>query len=74
MWQTAWDKPTVEAPPAAEVEKALRAGTPLAALGVLAAVEIIEWPVALVLGAGHFLVQEDHNRVVQEIGEALEEA
>ena len=44
------------------------------ALGVLAAVEIIEWPVALVLGAGHFLVQEDHNRVVQEIGEALEEA
>lgn len=44
------------------------------ALGVLAAVEIIEWPVALVLGAGHFLVQEDHNRVVKEIGEALEEA
>ena len=44
------------------------------ALGVLAAVEIIEWPVALVLGSGHFLVQEDHNRVVQEIGEALEEA
>ncbi|MDY6998807.1 MAG: hypothetical protein SW019_19595 [Actinomycetota bacterium] len=44
------------------------------ALGVLAAVEIIEWPVAVVLGAGHFLLAEDHNRVAQEVGEALEDA
>ncbi len=43
------------------------------ALGVLAAVEIIEWPVALVLAAGHVLVQDEHNRIAEEIGEALEE-
>lgn len=43
------------------------------ALGVLAAAEIIEWPVALVIGAGHFLVQEDHNPVVREVAEAMED-
>ncbi|KWX56767.1 hypothetical protein [Mycobacterium sp. NAZ190054] len=43
------------------------------ALGVLAAAEIIEWPVALVLATGHLLIHEEHNRVAQEIGEALEE-
>jgi xanthosine utilization system XapX-like protein len=44
------------------------------ALGVLAAVEIIDWPIALVIAAGHVLVNNEHNRVAQEIGEALEEA
>lgn len=44
------------------------------ALGILAAVEIIDWPVALVLGAGHALMQNEHSRVVQEVGEALEGA
>ncbi|KUI17611.1 hypothetical protein AU193_14515 [Mycobacterium sp. GA-1285] len=43
-------------------------------LGVLAAVEIIEWPVALALAAGHVLLQNEHNRVAHEIGEALEDA
>lgn len=42
------------------------------ALGILAAVEIIDWPVALLLGAGHALMQNEHSRVVQEVGEALE--
>jgi xanthosine utilization system XapX-like protein len=44
------------------------------ALGALAAVEIIEWPVALVLGVGHALMQNEHSRVAQELGEALEDA
>ncbi|WP_029111656.1 hypothetical protein [Mycobacterium sp. URHD0025] len=44
------------------------------ALGVLAAVEIIDWPVALLLGAGHVLMQNEHNRVAQQVGEALEDA
>jgi hypothetical protein len=44
------------------------------ALGVLAAAEIIEWPVALALAAGHVLIQNEHSRVAQEIGEALEDA
>lgn len=44
------------------------------ALAALAAVEIIEWPVALVLAAGHVLVQDEHSRVAREVGEALEDA
>jgi hypothetical protein len=43
------------------------------ALGALAALEIIEWPIALAIAAGHALVQNQHNRVAQEIGEALED-
>jgi hypothetical protein len=44
------------------------------ALAALAALEVIEWPIALAIGAGHALAQSSHNRVAQEIGEALEEA
>ncbi|MFJ9365746.1 hypothetical protein ACIRRA_15200 [Nocardia sp. NPDC101769] len=44
------------------------------ALGVLAAAEIIEWPVALILATGHWLIQDQHNRIAHQIGEALEEA
>lgn len=44
------------------------------ALGALAAAEIIDWPVAVVLAAGHWLIQDQHNRVAHEIGEAFEEA
>jgi hypothetical protein len=44
------------------------------ALGALAAIEMIEWPVALTLAVGHALLQNEHSRVAHEIGEALEEA
>lgn len=44
------------------------------ALGILAAVEIIDWPVALLLGAGHMLMQNEHSQTARELGEALEEA
>jgi hypothetical protein len=44
------------------------------ALGVLAVAEIIDWPIALVLAAGHVLAENQHNRVAQELGEALEDA
>ena len=44
------------------------------ALGALAALEIIEWPVALAIAAGHALAQNQHSHVVEEIGKALEEA
>lgn len=43
-------------------------------LGLLAATGVIEWPIALVLGAGHVLLQNEHSRVAQEVGEALEES
>jgi len=44
------------------------------ALAVLAAIEIIDWPIALAIAAGHVLVQNQHNRVAEEVGEALEDA
>lgn len=46
----------------------------LAGIGVLTAVEILEWPVALVLAVGHQLAHSHHGRVLREFGEALEEA
>ena len=46
----------------------------LAGIDVLTAVEILEWPVALVLAVGHQLAHSHHGRVLREFGEALEEA
>lgn len=46
----------------------------LAGVGVLAALEILEWPVALVLAVGHRLVHSHHGRMLREFGKALEEA
>lgn len=46
----------------------------LAGVGALAVLEILEWPVALVLAVGHQLAQSHHSRVLREFGEALEEA
>ncbi|MEV0637175.1 hypothetical protein AB0I77_19915 [Streptomyces sp. NPDC050619] len=46
----------------------------IAGLGALAAFEILEWPVALVLAVGHQLAHSHHGRVLREFGEALEEA
>ncbi|WP_156664516.1 hypothetical protein [Mycobacterium sp. 852002-51057_SCH5723018] len=43
-------------------------------LVALAAFELIDWPVALVIGAGHFLAASHHNRVLEELGEAMEDA
>jgi hypothetical protein len=44
------------------------------ALAALAALEIIDWPIALVIGAGHALASNHHNKVAQELGDALEQA
>ncbi|BBX75111.1 hypothetical protein H7H78_06670 [Mycobacterium shinjukuense] len=43
-------------------------------LAVLAAFELIDWPVALVIAAGHILATNQHNRFLEELGEAMEEA
>jgi hypothetical protein len=40
----------------------------------MAAVGILEWPVALLLVLGHTLAANRHNRLMQEFGQALEEA
>ena len=46
----------------------------LAGVGVLAAIEVIEWPVAIVLALGHALASSHRNRLVREFGEAIESA
>jgi hypothetical protein len=43
-------------------------------LSVFAAAEVIEWPVALALGAGHFLTGLAHRPALNALGEALDEA
>jgi hypothetical protein len=43
-------------------------------LGALAVLQLIEWPVAVVLGLGHALAENHHSRVAHELGEALEQA
>jgi hypothetical protein len=45
-----------------------------AVLGVMAAVGIMEWPVVLTVAVGHTLVTAQHNKTLQSLGEALEEA
>jgi hypothetical protein len=42
-------------------------------LAALAAFELIDWPVAVVIAAGHILASNHHNRVLEELGEAIEE-
>ncbi|NMO91414.1 hypothetical protein [Actinomycetospora sp. TBRC 11914] len=42
----------------------------IAALGVLG---LLEWPIALVMGAGHLLAADRSNRGARRLGEAMEE-
>jgi hypothetical protein len=44
------------------------------ALGLMAAVELIDWPIALVVAAGHLMAEQHHNRFAEEVGEALQDA
>ncbi|WP_156752034.1 hypothetical protein [Mycobacterium sp. E2497] len=43
-------------------------------LAALAALELIDWPVAVVFAAGHLLASNHHNKLLEELGEAMEEA
>ena len=42
-------------------------------LAALAAFELIDWPVALVIAAGHIMASNHHNKLLEELGEAMEE-
>jgi hypothetical protein len=42
-------------------------------LAALAAFELIDWPVAVVIAAGHLLASNHHNHLLEELGEAMEE-
>lgn len=43
-------------------------------LALLAAFEIIDWPVAVAVAAGHILASNHSNEVLEQLGEALEDA
>jgi hypothetical protein len=43
-------------------------------LAALAAFELIDWPVAVVIAAGHLLASNHHNKLLEELGEAIEDA
>ncbi|MTD54711.1 hypothetical protein [Amycolatopsis pithecellobii] len=45
-----------------------------AGLGVLAAFGVVEWPLAVVVAAGHLLADQHWSQVVSGLGESLEEA
>jgi hypothetical protein len=45
-----------------------------AGIGAMAVLGIMEWPVAAALVAGYTFVNTQHNKVLQSLGEALEEA
>lgn len=41
-------------------------------LGAMTALEVIEWPVALVVGAGHMLATHSRSQTARELGEGVE--
>jgi hypothetical protein len=43
-------------------------------LGALASLEVIEWPLALLLMAGHALIDATNRPGLHQLGEALSEA
>jgi hypothetical protein len=43
-------------------------------LVALAAFELIDWPVAVVIAAGHLLASNHRSKLLEELGEALEDA
>ncbi|MGK5737680.1 hypothetical protein [Micromonospora sp. URMC 103] len=45
-----------------------------AGLGLLAAFQVIEWPMALVITAGHLLADQHFSGLVKGIGEAFQTA
>jgi hypothetical protein len=45
-----------------------------AGLGVLAALQVIEWPIAVVITAGHLLADQHFSGLVRGVGDALENA
>ncbi|MFG1678478.1 hypothetical protein [Micromonospora sp. NPDC049282] len=45
-----------------------------AGIGVLAALQVIEWPLALVITAGHVLADQHVSGLAKGVGEALETA
>lgn len=45
-----------------------------AGIGLLTAVELLEWPAAVALAVGHALIGQQQHKQLREFGEALEDA
>jgi hypothetical protein len=45
-----------------------------ASIATLAALEIIDWPLAVIIAAGHLLADQRRSRTLHAFGEALEQA
>lgn len=45
-----------------------------AGVATLAALEIIEWPIAVLIAAGHLLAEQRRSKSLHAFGEALEQA
>lgn len=45
-----------------------------AGVATLTVLGLLEWPVALVIAAGHLLGEDHHNRLIEDFGTALEQA
>jgi hypothetical protein len=45
-----------------------------AGIGVLVALELVEWPIALIVSTGHLMADRHHRSVIRGLGEALEQA
>ncbi len=43
-----------------------------AGIGAMAALEVIEWPIAVVISATHFIENHSHSRDVQELADGIE--
>jgi len=43
-------------------------------LAALAALELIDWPVAVVIATGHLLASNHRNKILEELGDAMSEA
>ena len=43
-------------------------------IGLLAAVGVLEWPIAATLAVGHLFASSRHNKVLRDFGSVLEEA
>lgn len=61
------DRTKIESPP---VEHLLF----YAGMGVMAAMEVIEWPLAVLLSVGHLLMDATNRPGLQQMGEAFEDA
>ncbi|WP_020661199.1 hypothetical protein [Amycolatopsis benzoatilytica] len=46
----------------------------LGGIAALTALQVLEWPVSMTLAAGHLVATASNNKVVQDFGEALEDA